>query len=455
MSSERMAVGLLFIAIAVLASTAPAKSDTWWLIRAGQDIWQPKQVAVTDTYSHTIRGRPWPNHEWLTDVLFYGAHRLGGMPGLAALCVALILFALSVSWLLMRGPFELRFMLFIASLISAAGAWAMRPQLVTMACFMVACWLLATRRVWWLPFHFFLWANLHGAVILGLIALGAAGVADTLRERRLPWQLMAVAGLCVIATLATPLGIDLYLLLASYGGGRGEGIEEWMRPELPPSNPIFWATAAALVVGVAMRARRLDAAGARLTAIALVMLPFAVSAMRNIAIFLLIAIPAVSALWAVAAPAASSRPRDSSKVNAAILAAATLGALALIARMWTYPAPQRGWTPLQPGAIAAVAACQPPLYNTYDDGGALIWWVPQQPVFIDSRYDPYPLELFAANEVLERTGVYQPLFDRHQFKCAIAPTGSPIVAALVSDPEWVVTYRDDQRVVMATKAAVK
>ena len=287
-------------------------------------------VATTDTYSHTIRGRPWPNHEWLTDLLFYGAHRLGGMPGLAALCMALILFALSVSWLLLRGPFELRFMLFIASLMSAAGAWAMRPQLVTMTCFIVACWLLATRRVWWLPVHFVLWANLHGAVVLGLIAIGAAGVADTLRERRFPLQLIAVGAVCVLATLATPLGFDLYLLLASYsGGGRGVGIEEWMRPELPPSIR-FSGDRCRPGCGVALRARRLDPAGARLTAIALAMLPFALSAVRNIAVFLLDGIPAVSALWSGMERMASPRPRDRSKVNVAILAAATVGALALI-----------------------------------------------------------------------------------------------------------------------------
>ena len=85
----------------------------------------------------------------------------------------------------------------------------------------------------------------------------------------------------------------------------------------------------------------------------------------------------------------------------------------------------------------------------------MIWWVPQQPVFIDSRYDPYPIELFMENQALERTGVYQPLFDRHRIRCAIAPAGSPIVASLATNPDWLVTYRDEERVVLITKESAR
>ena len=80
MSSERMAVGLLFIAIAVLAIDRACEERYVVVDSRRPGYLANQQVPVTDTYSHTIRGRPWPNHEWLTDVLFYGAHRLGGCP---------------------------------------------------------------------------------------------------------------------------------------------------------------------------------------------------------------------------------------------------------------------------------------------------------------------------------------------------------------------------------------
>ena len=364
MSSERMAVGLLFVAILALASAAPAKSDTWWLIRAGQDIWQQKQVPTVDTYSHTIRGRPWPNHEWLTDLLFYAAHRAGRMPGLALLCVSLVVFSLALSWRLMAGSFEVRFLLFALSLTSAAGAWAMRPQLVTMACFITACCLLATQRLWWLPLHFLIWANLHGAVVLGVIAIGAVILADTIRTRRIPWRLVAVGGLSALTTLATPLGFDLWMLLASYGGGaRGQGIEEWMRPQWPPANLAFWAVVAALIALTLVRLRKMEATEARLTAIAWAVLPLALSAVRNVAIFLLIAVPAVSALWAgrAAHRDRSSTRIDRNPINTAIVAVASVAALLLVGRLWSRPPDGWGWTPFQPAAINAASACTGPL----------------------------------------------------------------------------------------------
>ena len=68
--SETLAAGLLGIAAGVLACLAPAQSDTWWLLRAGQDIVRTRAIPLVDTYSHTAAGLYWPNHEWLTEVLF-------------------------------------------------------------------------------------------------------------------------------------------------------------------------------------------------------------------------------------------------------------------------------------------------------------------------------------------------------------------------------------------------
>ena len=78
-----MVVGLLFIVVGLLAAMVKAQSDTWWQLRSGQHIWETQHVTFADPYSHTARGQYWPNHEWLTELIFYGMHRAGGMPMLA------------------------------------------------------------------------------------------------------------------------------------------------------------------------------------------------------------------------------------------------------------------------------------------------------------------------------------------------------------------------------------
>src|SRR5687768_14852177 len=93
LSSEQTTVGLLFVCLTGLAAMVKAQSDTWWQLRSGGDIWKHRSVSFVDTYSHTANGLYWPNHEWLTEVLFFGAHSIGGMPLLATVCAAAIVTA--------------------------------------------------------------------------------------------------------------------------------------------------------------------------------------------------------------------------------------------------------------------------------------------------------------------------------------------------------------------------
>ncbi len=92
-------------------------------------------------------------------------------------------------------------------------------------------------------------------------------------------------------------------------------------------------------------------------------------------------------------------------------------------------------------------SCRPPLYNTYPDGGPLIWFVPEQRVFIDSRQDQYPIALIQDASRVEATGDYRELFERWGINCAALPPRSPTVAALNRDG-WHQRYRDTFWVVL-------
>ncbi|HEY5089319.1 MAG TPA: hypothetical protein VIK30_05085, partial [Polyangia bacterium] len=133
--------------------------------------------------------------------------------------------------------------------------------------------------------------------------------------------------------------------------------------------------------------------------------------------------------------------------NLFLLGGIAAAAAAIVAVAWTTTAKQLNWRPIGDGALAAVRACQGPLYNRYDEGGYLIWFAPEKKVFIDGRQTPYPLafqqEAFAVQNG-ERP--YRPLYERWAIRCAFLPADVPIVAALQTsgwatrfqDPEWVV-----------------
>ena len=76
-----LVVGMLFVTFFAAALLMPAQNDTFWHLRAGQDIWRTHQIPRVDHYSHTFPGAPWPDHEWLAQALMYGDLPPGGMPG--------------------------------------------------------------------------------------------------------------------------------------------------------------------------------------------------------------------------------------------------------------------------------------------------------------------------------------------------------------------------------------
>jgi hypothetical protein len=177
--------------------------------------------------------------------------------------------------------------------------------------------------------------------------------------------------------------------------------------------------------------------------------------MRNVAVFLLIAVPALAALLSPRARAASraSLAGEHVRINAAILGVAAAAAAAIVALGWMAPAPSLNWRPMSAEAARAVAACPPPLYNTYGDGGVLIWFVPQQKVFIDNRQDPYPMDLLRANNQLERDGDYSAVFSRYGIRCAVVPPDSPITRRLEKDVSWSANYSDGRWTIFTRTSA--
>jgi hypothetical protein len=56
--------------------------DTWWHRKTGEVIWTIHTIPTTDLFSYTTIHHAWIPHEWLSQVLIYGAFRSGGYTGL-------------------------------------------------------------------------------------------------------------------------------------------------------------------------------------------------------------------------------------------------------------------------------------------------------------------------------------------------------------------------------------
>jgi hypothetical protein len=149
---------------------------------------------------------------------------------------------------------------------------------------------------------------------------------------------------------------------------------------------------------------------------------------------MLVAIPALTCnLAGWLARASARRTRENPTLNAWVFVACALVCVTIVAVAWSGPAPRLKWRPLPEAVAAEVQACGDRVYNTYPDGGYLIWFAPRTRVFIDSRQDPYPVPFVQEYIELERTGDYQRVFERYGIRCAMLPDSSATAKRLQAD----------------------
>jgi hypothetical protein len=447
---ERFIEGLFLVTVGIVACLMPAQSDTWWHLRAGEQTWLAGGVQLHDTFSYTVSGAYWPNQEWLSELLFYALYRAGGLPLLTAFAAAVVTLTWAIVWRLTPGDVRWRALLCVAGAASSASEWSLRPKILTLLLIAVTALLLSRRKYLWLPPIFLIWANLHGGVMLGLIVVLSAVAARWAVERRLPTLETLTALGCVAAASITPLGLSLWTEIpASLGRIHQYGIQEWRPPGLAdPLMAPFWIVAAIVVVGtVVVRPQRHV-----LQWSALALLPFALTAGRNVSAALLLAIPAAAGM--IGSRGSRRVPTASAAhpfLNAALLGAVATVALIGIAEAWRAEIPRLQWHPLSKGAMDALASCPDRLYNRYDDGGYVIWFAPTRKVFIDGRQDPYPPDMMLEHMRVERSGDYEPMFQRYSIGCAFLPPQA-VVAGRLKAAGWITSYADADWVVLSRPA---
>jgi len=443
---------LTFIAVASLACLIPPQPDTFFHLRTGQSIWQSGAIPTTELFSHTFQGQPWLNHEWLSQLFFYGIHVLGGPFLLTIVCGACILIAVMASWRLTRGSAEVRLVLLLSILIVTAPAWAVRPQALSLALLMLSVWLVTRNRIAWLPVLTVLWANAHGVVLLGVVIACVNALETLIWSRRHFPRAVVVAALCLAAPMVTPLGWHYWLRVAqTVSEARLLGFQEYRSAFADASGLPFWLMFGVLVTVVIRRARNLaqwDRSDRLLALTSLVVGAAAIISIRNAPSFALLAAPTISRLVHV-----SSRQRKQplQRSGYAVGAIAVGIAFAVVGFSWSDGGIRLGWRPISLPAVSAIRSCAGPIYNELPLGGTLIWFAPEHRVFVDGRVEAYPLDFLLRVRDADLSGRYQALFDQYEIQCAVTRPDSVMARALRHDPAMALRFADEHWSVFVTR----
>lgn len=453
-SYERLLTTILFLAVFLTCGLSPIQSDTWWQLRAGRDMVASGQVLLTDTYSHTASGAFWSNHEWFAEVVFYAVYSVGGLGLVTVFSAALIAAGWMFSWAMRQGPSRPAFIVFLCALVSSSGWWEPRPHAFSLLFIPMTVFLLERGRVIWLPLVFFIWAQCHGGVLLGLALVAVGLSAGVMIDRRTLLRAAVVLFTCALAMTATPLGIHFWTEIPrSLSRINQYTLDEWLRPGLTEAVLIpFWLIAAAYGVALAREARRLRhmAAGdAALHACALLLLLGALNAVRNVGPFLMLACPALTRLLLANSSSGIESPgRERTLPNLLLQGTAVASVAFILMTAYRDAWPRLEWNPVPQAAWAALNECPGNLYNRYDEGGMLLWFAPERKVFLDGRQDPFSPALVLEHIEME-TGRrdYKATFARHDIGCAFLPVTSPVAAAL-KDSHWMPVHQSAEWVVL-------
>jgi hypothetical protein len=462
---------LLFGLLAMTARNA-LDPDLWWHLRTGQWIVETGHVPHSDPFSFTRAGHAWVSHEWLSEVVFYGLWKHGGV---AALIVfSAIITTAGFMLLYLRCPRKKHWAAAATAFgaLASAPSWGVRPQMFTFTLASLLLWLVEAgedrpRLLLWIPPLFLLWLNLHAGFALGPALLLAYGVGLLMETAvgNTPWQqarpiLLRVLLLLLVCLALVPLnpsGAQLYRypfdtlrspgMRSFIGEWRSPDFHEWLyRPFL-----LVWLLLLTTLASFRSRPRGRVIVPLLLTSFA------ALDAVRHIPIFVLAAIPVIAAALPIASASDTVRHQHPGRSRfrplfngAVVILMAILALVKWDSLARNQDAREAEQFPQQ--AVAFLRASHQPskIFVYYDWGGFAIWKLyPEYRVFVDGRADLYGDDLLREFEtaVQFRTG-WRDILDRWNVEAILVPPSCALAQALLLDPNWRAVFSNSKAIIL-------
>jgi len=461
--------------------------DIWWHMRNAQYLLQHHQLPRVDMYSFTVAGHAWMNHEWLSEIPYYGAYRAFGLVGLKSLTF----FLLAVIFVLLlyltfqaSGNFKASIAACCYSTLLATVSFGPRSILFGYVYMVVLLIILQRLRqrgaapLWIVPPLFCLWVNTHGSWSLGLILfflIAAAGLfggtwgrLESVRWTAAQLRKLILTGVASVAALfVNPFGWRLVYYpfdLAFRQKLNISHVAEWVPLEVNNfRGKLGLALVLILLVSALVRNRRWNLGE-------LLALLFGIHCgFSHIRFLVLMGIVAAPVLALALDFFPRYRPlEDPRKVNAVTILV-LLGAMAFF---WPREAKVRAsMEETYPAGVLPYLqahALQGNVLNFYLWGGYLGWNDPQMKVFIDSRVDIFEyagvfqdyLDLLGADNlqrrpdaVLDKYKVQYVLFPASDSKNPLHVVAGELVYVLEHDPHWKTLYKDKVCVLLERQAA--
>lgn len=470
---------LLFSTAAVYEAvhlSSLADADIWWHLQTGLWILENHALPHSGVFSQCLAA-PWTASSWGYEVLLAAAYKWIGLKAVPALLMALKI-ALAVSaFRLARGSrqnFWLAVSLVIAVQCSLLDLRPL-PNLCSFVLFAIEVALLfqsrrtaSLRPLFWLPLLFVFWTNLHLQFAYGLLVLGlffaAALTEEICRRYGSTWfgdgqippigVIGAVTAVSGFATLLSPYSYHIYGAVAKNISPVAYIADDHAMNFRHPQDYVLLLLAMAAFLALGRR-RSHD-----LFKIALMIASSALAfGVKGDAGFLALAAAAVISEAYSIEKSETEQEIGHGPAHWEKLAIAGLLLIVYVAAVELIPSSGNLLLnkiaksfPVRASDYIRENRLPSPLFNEYQWGGFLTWYLPQYPVAIDGRRDLYGDE---ANLVyFQVTSAEVPLNSDPAFAGAqtyLLPANSPMAEGLATIPDFTMVYRDDLAMVLVRK----
>lgn len=448
-STPGRAAIIIVCALALFGPMRPSPdTDTWWHLATGDLIIEQGSLPGSDPFSWTAAERPWVLQAWGSDVIFAGVHAVAGAPGLIVLQGILI----GAAMVLMVGVLR-RFSVndlvvaavLFGTVIASSLVWTVRPHLFTVLFFASFLRILSASpgtATWWLVPLTALWANLHGAFVVGLAAVGIVALARSVaREGHELWRVLAAS---IVAGCFNPEGPALYLHPFRVMAASSD-VLEWQPPGL--RGPAAMTFAVMVMGSLAVLAWRKRKPAPEWLALAVVLALAGFAAIRNVPLGAMAVAPCLAfALDGWLPRPGSERSAGERRTLGAATALLVIGlAVLAVTNLWGVSDARL----LEAGRFPAAAVQElkelPPgrLANPYNWGAYLIYKAPGFPVSFDGRNDMYGRVLLERQLLLEelRPG-WQEFLEEGDVRYVLWKRTEPLAEALRLDEGWRLLHED-------------
>jgi len=436
-------------------------------------------LITTDPFSFTRPGAPFLGFEYGSQIIFAAAERWGGLPAVAVLAGLLLAttYALLARFMLRRGVDPL--LAYLATTIGAAlgaGHWVARPHLFSLLLSLLLLEMLESpkpRPLWQYVLFFALWANIHGGFVFGLILIGvylagalaewiAAGPTSEFKPRARHYAGALAASL--VGTLLNPHGVELHKHVLAFFGQRYllDNTAEFTSPDFHDIVGKMFLMGLLLSVGSLILVQKRPSFP-RLFAVC-AMIAFGLTAVRNVALFGLIAIPLVALEvndgWKRLPDPGGIRGRFGQTAQRTSTLPWCLGLTILLValaasrgRVGSTQLIRDGFSP-ETFPVAAVAkgrqaGLQGHLFSEFAWGGYLVYAWPEQRIFIDGGTDFFGPELFKEfADIKQLRPGWRKLLQKWDVSLALLRRQTTLSHELSRDPRWQLWYCDSLSVLL-------